>query len=300
MHNTNLSAARPQVQEHVYVANAWLPAQEARLSVYDHGLLYGDGIYEGMRAYKGRVFMVEAHLDRLERSARCMGLSLPQSREQIQTLIAQGLELHALENAYIRLLITRGPGPIGPDPAPCTDPQLIIMIRDLPPLHENRSTGISLALSSVRRCGVDSATAQIKSLNYLPTILGKLEAARLRVDDVVLLDARGFIAEAPVANIFLVRDDLVFTPSPTSGILEGITRAVAIQLLRKAGITVIEKDLTPYDLAVAEGIFLTGTHAEIVPVHEYNGAKVGTQYPHSITQIVIELFQDATRRGEVT
>lgn len=203
--------------------------------------------------------------------------------------------MQGLDDAYIRLLVTRGPGPIGPDPAPCTDPQLVIIVRDLPPLHGKQAGGIRLALSSVRRCAVDSATAQIKSLNYLPTILGKLEAARWQVDDVVLLDSRGFIAEAPVANVFIMQDDTVLTPSAASGIVEGVTRAVVMRLLREAGYSVVEKDLTPYDLTVATEIFLTGTHAEIVPVREYNGIAVGARVPGPVTQALLKLFHEATR-----
>jgi len=298
MLNANMTTPAYQGNEYIYLARDWVPTREARISVLDHDLLYGDGIYEGMRAYGGQVFMAEAHLNRLERSARCLGLVLPHPRDRIQALMEKGLALHRLSNAYIRLLVTRGPGPIGPDPMLCTDPQLIIMIRDLPPLHGKQSGGIRLALSSIRRCGVDSATAQIKSLNYLPTILGKLEAARLQVDDVVLLDGRGFVAEAPVANIFIVREDVVFTPSASSGILEGITRAVAMRLLREAGLTVMEKDLTPYDLTVAEEIFLTGTHAEIVPVREYNGMAIGTQAPGPVTERLLTLFRAATQSGD--
>lgn len=281
--------------ERVYLGKKWIPAQDARLSVFDHGLLYGDGIYEGLRAYGGQVFMSNAHLDRLERSARCLRLDLPQPREQIHDLIEEGLAIHGLNDAYIRLLVTRGLGPIGPDPSPCVDPQLIIIVQDLPPLHGKQANGIRLALSSVRRCAVDSATAQIKSLNYLPTILGKLEATRWQVDDVVLLDSRGFVAEAPVANVFIVRDDTVFTPTAASGILEGVTRGIAIRLLREAGHAVVEKDLTPYDLAVAEEIFLTGTHAEIVPVREYAGIPVGARTPGPVTEVLLRLFREVTR-----
>lgn len=286
---------RSEAVEYVFVNESWQPKEEALISVFDHGLLYGDGVYEGLRAYGGRVFMIDAHLQRLERSARCLGIDLPKTTHEIMTLIEQGMKRNNLSNAYIRLLVTRGIGPIGPDPTPCCDPQLIMMVRDIPPLHGQRQGGIRVALSSVRRCGVDSATAQIKSLNYLPTILGKREANRMGVDDVILLDPRGFVAEAPVANVFIVRDGEALTPSRASGILEGVTRTVVMDLLRKSGVQVAEKDLTPYDLSVAEEMFLTGTHAEIVPVEEYNGARVGDAAPGPITQRALDMFHEATR-----
>lgn len=288
-------APRSEVVEYVFLNDHWQPKEEARISVFDHGLLYGDGVYEGLRAYAGRVFMIDAHLQRLKRSARCLGIDLPKTIHEITALIEQGMKRNNVSNAYIRLLVTRGIGPIGPDPTPCCDPQLIMMVRDIPPLHGQRQGGIRVALSSVRRCGVDSATAQIKSLNYLPTILGKREANRMGVDDVILLDPRGFVAEAPVANVFIVRDGEVLTPSRASGILEGVTRAVVMDELRKSGVPVAEKDLTPYDLSVAEEMFLTGTHAEIVPVAEYNGARVGGSAPGPITLRALDMFHEATR-----
>lgn len=288
---------RREMVEYVFVDGDWRPKEEARISVFDHGLLYGDGVYEGLRAYGGRVFMIEAHLQRLKRSARCLGIDVPKTAHEITTLIERGMERNNVSNAYIRLLVTRGTGPIGPDPTPCCEPQLIVMVRDIPPLHGQRQGGIRVALASVRRCGVDSATAQIKSLNYLPTILGKREANRMGVDDVILLDPRGFVAEAPVANVFIVRDGDVLTPSRASGILEGVTRAVVMDLLSEAGVQVFEKDLTPYDLSVAEEMFLTGTHAEIVPVEEYNGAAVGNSAPGPLTMKVLEMFREATRHS---
>lgn len=290
------AAQRSETVEYVFVNDDWQPKEEARISVFDHGLLYGDGVYEGLRAYGGRVFMIDAHLQRLKRSARCLGIDLPKTIHEIAALIEQGMERNNVSNAYIRLLVTRGIGPIGPDPTPCCDPQLILIVRDIPPLHGQRQGGIGVALSSVRRCGVDSATAQIKSLNYLPTILAKREAKRMGVDDVILLDPRGFVAEAPVANVFIVRDGEALTPSRASGILEGVTRAVVMDLLRKSGIPVVEKDLTPYDLSVAEEMFLTGTHAEVVPVEEYNRARVGDSAPGPITMRVLDMFHEATRR----
>ena len=281
-------------EEFVYVGDQWYPSHQAKISVFDHGLLYGDGVYEGMRAYQNKVFKLEEHLARFERSCRCMMLSIPLSREKIVELISEGMQIHKLNNAYIRMLLTRGEGPIGPDPKPCKSPKFILILRDIPPLHGAGKTGIRVALSTVRRCGVDSATAQIKSLNYLPTILAKIEAGRLQVDDVIMLDARGFVAEAPVANVFIARGGRVYTPKLSSGVLEGVTRTVAIKLLQHMVIDVREQDLTPYDLSVAEEFFLTGTHAEIVSVTEYNGMAVGDGAAGPITTQLQTLFRKST------
>jgi branched-chain amino acid aminotransferase len=297
MNNTQ-TAKVIETTEHIFLNNEWVPLEQARIPVFDHGFLYGDGIYEGMRAYRRNVFMSDLHFQRLERSARCLDLKLPVSRQRLMDLIDEGLSLNQLSNAYIRLVVTRGLGPMGPDPAPCQHPQLILMVRDIPPLHGQKQDGIRVALSSVRRCGVDSATAQIKSLNYLVSILGKLNANRMDVDDVILLDSRGFVAEAPVANVFIVKDGIVLTPSSSSGILEGITRKVVIDLLSKVGLQVVERDLTPYDLSVAEEIFLTGTHAEIVPVCEYEGYPVGNGSLGPITLTLLDLFSVATGKGK--
>lgn len=297
MHSTPVAKVL-ETTEHVFLNDEWVPAEQARLSVFDHGFLYGDGIYEGMRAYGKQVFMPDQHFDRLERSARCLGLKLPVRRQQLMDLINEGLSLNRLNDAYIRLVVTRGVGPMGPDPAPCQHPQIILIIRDIPPLHGQKQDGIRAALSSVRRCAVDSASAQIKSLNYLVTVLSKLDANRMGVDDVILLDSRGFVAEAPVANVFILRNGVVLTPAPSSGILEGITRKVATDLLTEAGLQVVERDLTPYDLSVAEEIFFTGTHAEIVPVCEYGGYPVGNGSLGPVTSTLLDLFATATGKGE--
>ncbi|MGU9962633.1 MAG: aminotransferase class IV [Candidatus Halichondribacter symbioticus] len=295
MTNTFISStANKNFDEQVFIGSDWVPSSFAKVSVFDHAILYGDGVYEGLRAYGGVVFKEREHLLRLERSARCIGLCLPYSVKQISNLIQDGLKLNELNDAYIRIVVTRGEGPIGPDPAPCTDPQFILIVRSTPPLHSNHGNGIRLALSTVRRCAIDSATAQIKSLNYLTAVLGKLEANRLDVDDVLMMDHRGFIAEAPVANVFIVRNEQVLTPPPFAGILEGITRQTIIEILDKNKVNVREVDITPYDLLVSDEIFLTGTHAEIVAAAEYNGLLLKGN-KGKIVQLAKSEFSDLTK-----
>lgn len=279
----------------IFVGDRWVPREQAVVSVFDHGVLYADGIYEGMRSYGGRIFRAAEHYARLERSARCIGLRLPYDVGQVDAIVREGLEANGLEDAYIRLVVTRGPGPIGPDPRPCTNPQLIAIVQDTPPLHGAGRDGISMALSTIRRAAVDSATAQIKSLNYLTSIMAKNEAGRLGVDDMAMLDSRGFVAEAPVANIFVVRDGCVATPGGASAILEGVTRRAVVGIFEEQGVPVREGDVTPYDLSVADEIFLTGTHAEIVPVTRYNGMEVGRGKVGSRTYLALEGFRIATR-----
>jgi branched-chain amino acid aminotransferase len=281
----------------IFVGDRWVPREKAVVSVFDHGVLYADGIYEGMRSYGGRIFRAAEHYARLERSARCIGLALPYDVGQIASIVREGLATNDLEDAYIRLVVTRGPGPIGPDPRPCKDPQLIVIVQDTPPLHGAGREGIAMGLSTIRRAAVDSATAQIKSLNYLTSIMAKNEAARLGVDDMAMLDSRGFVAEAPVANIFVVRDGCVATPGGASAILEGVTRQAVIEILRGQGVPVREGDVTPYDLSVADEVFLTGTHAEIVPVTRYNGMEVGGGRIGDRTRLALDGFRAATREA---
>ena len=279
----------------IYVGGDWVSESKASVSVFDHGLLYGDGVYEGLRCYNGKIFRAAEHYKRLERSALCLDLKLPCSIEELDRIIKVGLKRNKLSNAYIRAIITRGVGPIGPDPRACKTSQLVLILKDIPPLHGKHIKGINVALSTVRRVAIDSASAQIKSLNYLPTVMAKNEARRMGLDDVIMLDSRGMVAEAPVANLFMVLDGVVRTPSVKSGILDGVTRRAVIQMLVESGVTVLEDDITPYELTIADEIFLTGTHAEIVSVGVFNGITIGDGSIGQITQKVRELFDEATQ-----
>jgi len=273
----------------VYINGEFVPESEAKISVFDHGFLYGDGVFEGIRAYKGVVFKLREHLERLYDSAKFLRIEIPMSKEDLMEVILETVRRNGLSDCYIRVVITRGVGDLGLDPRKCEKPSIIIIARPMAPLLGKRS--VSLIISSVRRDGVDATNHQAKSLNYLNNILAKLEAINAGADDAVMLDSRGFVSEATGENIFIVKDERIMTPPPTSGILSGITRDCVIELARRLGYEVVERELTPFELLTAGEVFLTGTAAEIVPVESVNGRKMGERVPGPITERLIEEFE---------
>jgi branched-chain amino acid aminotransferase len=263
-----------------YVDGKWTPAEEARISVLDHGLLYGDGVFEGIRVYAGRPFLLEEHLDRLEASARAIVLDLPADRGEIAALCLEAAERAGLDEGYLRLVVTRGTGALGVSPHTCPRASLIVIAAPLklyPP--ERYHDGVRLVTSSLRRSAHDALPPQIKSLNYLTSVLASIEARRQGADEAVLLNAQGLIAECTADNLFLVSRGRVLTPAVASGALAGITRALVVQLLTAQGIECAEAALTPADAWTADELFLTGTGAEIVPVCEIDGRPLPAERP---------------------
>ena len=273
----------------VYINGELVPESEAKISVFDHGLLYGDGVFEGIRAYRGVVFKLREHIERLYDSAKFLRIEIPMSREELMEAILETVRRNGLSDCYIRVVVTRGVGDLGLDPRKCEKPSIIIIARPMAPLLGKRV--VSLIISSVRRDGVDATNHQAKSLNYLNNILAKLEAINAGADDAVMLDSRGFVSEATGENIFIVKDGRIMTPPPTSGILSGITRDCVIELARRLGYEVVERELTPFELLTADEVFLTGTAAEIVPVESVNGRKIGERVPGPITERLIREFE---------
>jgi len=273
----------------VYINGEFIPESEAKISVFDHGFLYGDGVFEGIRAYRGLVFKLREHLERLYDSAKFLRIEIPMSREELMEAILETVRRNGLSDCYIRVVVTRGVGDLGLDPRKCEKPSIIIIARPMAPLLGKRA--VSLIISSVRRDGVDATSHQAKSLNYLNNILAKLEAINAGADDAVMLDSRGFVSEATGENIFIVKDERIMTPPPTSGILSGITRDCVIELARRLGYEVVERELTPFELLTADEVFLTGTAAEIVPVESVNGRKIGERVPGPITERLIREFE---------
>ena len=273
----------------VYIDGEFVPESEAKISVFDHGFLYGDGVFEGIRAYRGVVFKLKEHIDRLYDSARFLRIEIPMSKEDLMEKILETVRRNGLSDCYIRVVVTRGVGDLGLDPRKCGKPSIIIIARPMAPLLGKRAA--SLIISSVRRDGVDATSHQAKSLNYLNNILAKLEAINAGADDAVMLDSRGFISEATGENIFIVKDERIMTPPPTAGTLLGITRGCIIELARNLGYEVVERELTPFDLITADEVFLTGTAAEIVPVESVNGRKIGERVPGPITERLIKEFE---------
>ncbi len=263
-----------------YVDGKWTPADEARIPVLDHGLLYGDGVFEGIRVYGGRPFLLDEHLDRLAASARALVLVLPAGREEIAALCCEAAERAGLDDGYLRLVVTRGAGALGVSPHTCPRASLIVIAAPLalyPP--ERYRDGVRLVTSSLRRSASDALPPQVKSLNYLTSVLASIEARRQGADEAVLLNAQGLIAECTADNLFLVSRGRVLTPAVASGALAGITRALVMQLLDEQGIEAVEAPLTPADAWTADELFLTGTGAEIVPVCEIDGRALPAERP---------------------
>jgi len=238
---------------------------EAKISVTDHAVLYGDGIYEGIRVYDGYAFALDAHLERLIRSASAVGLT-PPSPDIVTSAIRETLADNNLTSAYVRIIYTRGSGGMGPSPSSCNSPSLIVITQDTPPLHGLGTSGIRTIISHRRRSAIDANTHEIKSLNYLDSVLALAEAQAANANDAIMLDPNGYVAEAAVSNIFMIDNDVLYTPSLDGPILAGITRATTIEIALKMGIRTYETKITPTFLLTAKGAFTTGTHAEITRI----------------------------------
>ncbi|MEM3578143.1 MAG: branched-chain-amino-acid transaminase [Candidatus Bathyarchaeia archaeon] len=275
----------------VYIDGEYYPKSQAKISVYDHGLLYGDGIFEGIRAYNGVVFKLKEHIDRLYRSAHTIMLQIPAPKEEMMKIVLETLRKNKLKDAYIRLIVTRGIGDLGLDPRKCQKPTIIVIADTIKLLKtEAKENGITAMISWVKRDPVDATTHEIKSLNYLNSILAKIEANISGVDEAICLDKNGFICEGVAENIFIVKGRKIFTPPSYTGALPGITAEAVINLAKKLGYEVVEKNITPYELFNADEVFFTGTAAEIVPVKEINKRVIGEGKPGPVTRRLMEEF----------
>jgi len=281
----------------VYIDGKYYPKSEAKVSVYDHGLLYGDGVFEGIRAYNGIVFKLKEHIDRLYKSAHPIFLEIPLTKAELTEALLETLRKNNLTNAYIRLVVTRGVGDLGLDPRKCPKPTVIIITEPTLVLHspEKLEKGISTVITWVRRNSVDAATHELKSLNYLNSILGKIEANNSSVDEAICLDKTGFVCEGVGENIFIVRHGKLLTPPLSSGALDGITRALIIRLAKKLGIEVTERNITPNELFTADEAFFTGTAAEVAPIHDVNGRVIGAGKQGPVTKRIMQEFMNALK-----
>lgn len=281
----------------IYIDGKFYPKSEAKISVYDHGLLYGDGVFEGIRAYNGFVFHLKEHIDRLYRSAHPIMLKIPMTKEQLIKAVLETLKKNDLTNAYIRLVVTRGVGDLGLDPRKCPKPTVIIITEPMLQLNppEEIEKGITTIIAWVKRNPVDTSTHEIKSLNYLNSILGKIEANITGANEAICLDKTGHVCEGVGENIFIVREGKIYTPPISSGALNGITRAVIIRLAKKLGYEVTERSITPNEMFTADEVFFTGTAAEVAPIREINKRVIGTGKPGPITKRIKQEFEKATR-----
>jgi branched-chain amino acid aminotransferase len=277
----------------VYVDGKYRPRTEAKVSVFDHGLLYGDGVFEGIRSYNSVVFKLKEHIDRLYFSAKAIMLNIPMPKEEMTKAVVETIRKNGLKDAYVRLVVTRGIGDLGLDPRRCSKPSVIVIAVPMLQLYdeEKRRKGMSMIVSWVRKDPVDATTHEIKTLNYMNSILAKIEANNVGADEALVLDTRGYISEATAENFFVVKDNKILFPPSTSGPLPGITASVVKELAEKLGYTMIEKGITVTELYAADEAFLTGTGAEIMPVREVNKRQIGSGKIGPVTERLLKEFK---------
>jgi branched-chain amino acid aminotransferase len=275
----------------VYIDGAYYPKTQAKISVFDHGLLYGDGVFEGIREYNDIVFKLKEHIDRLYRSAHVITLKIPLTKEEMTQVVVETLRKNKLKDSYIRLVVTRGVGDLGLDPRKCPKPSVII-ITDTISLHASgaKENGITTMLSWVRRNPVDATSHEIKSLNYLNSVLAKIEANASGVDEAICLESNGYVAEGVGENVFIVKNGELLTPPTSTGALAGITAEVVEKLAVKLGLKLTVTNLTPFMLFTAEEAFFTGTAMEMVPIREVNKRQIGTGKPGPVTKKLMAEF----------
>jgi branched-chain amino acid aminotransferase len=279
----------------VYLDGEFVPKSKAVVSVFDHGFLYGDGIFEGIRCYSGNVFRLKEHIKRLYESAKSILLDIPMSQEEMSDLVVETLRKNGFADAYIRLVVSRGKGDLGLDPRNCGKPSVIIIAEQLKLFpQEFYDNGLKIVTVPTRRNVPDALNPKIKSLNYLNNILVKIEAARAGVLEALMLNHEGYVCEGSGDNVFIVKDGKVLTPPTYLGALEGITRNAIIELCEKLGIPCEEKPFTRHDVYVADEVFLTGTAAEVIPVVDVDARVIGDGRPGPITATLIKEFRKIT------
>ncbi len=281
----------------IYIDGKFFSKSQAKISVYDHGLLYGDGVFEGIRAYDNVVFKLKEHIKRLYESAHTIMLQIPIAQEQMIEAVLSTLRKNKLKDSYIRLVVTRGVGDLGLDPRKCPKATIIIIAHPMISLHtkEQKEKGITAMVTWVKRDPVDSTSHEVKSLNYLNSILAKIESNVAGVDEAICLDKTGFVCEGVAENIFIVKTGGVITPPTSTGALPGITRRAVMELAEKLGYTVVERNVTPTELFTADEVFLTGTAAEITPVREVNRRAIGDGRIGPVTKKLLVEFSKMVR-----
>ncbi len=279
----------------IYLDGTYVPREEAKVSVFDHGLLYGDGVFEGIRAYGGRIFRLEEHLDRMYDSALTIDLAIPISKLEMTEAIREVLRRNKLTDAYIRPIVTRGVGDLGLDPRKCANPTVIIIAVEWGAMYGDLyEKGLTAITVSVRRNAAAALPPNVKSLNYLNNILAKIEANCKGGDEAIFFDTNGYLSEGSGDNIFVVKNGVIVTP-PTLNNLRGVTRNVVLECAADLGISVIERNMGYFDLYSADEVFVTGTAAEVGPIVTIDGRKIGNARPGPVTRQLMSAFQAATR-----
>ncbi len=280
----------------IYIDGKFYAEDDAKVSVFDHGLLYGDGIFEGIRFYNGRVFRLEEHLERLWDSARSICLQIPMSQRAMTEALLETIRQNDLREGYIRLLVTRGVGSLGLNPEQCKKPSVIIITAQLALYSEAvYRNGLTVVTCATRRTNPSALNPAVKSLNYLNNVMARIEANQANADEALMLNDEGNVAECTADNVFIVKRGHIFTPPITAGALRGITRSVVFEIAAETGIKVTEADITRHDVFIADECFLTGTAAEIIPVVKVDSRPIGTGKPGPITARMIARFREMTR-----
>jgi len=282
----------------VYINGTLYSKEDANVSVYDHGFLYGDGVFEGLRSYGGHVFRLDAHIRRLWDSATAIWLEIPMTQQAMGHAIDNTLKANGIDDGYVRVVVTRGVGTLGLDPNKTHDPQVIIIADTIalyPP--EIYGKGLEIVTVSVMRAHPATLDPRIKSLNYLNNILAKIEGLQAGCNEALMLNHKGEVAECTGDNIFLLHDRVLLTPPTDAGILEGVTRGAVIELAEASGLTVRQIPLTKHDVYIADEVFLTGTAAEVVPVVKIDGRTIGAGKPGPITRELSQRFHAMARGG---
>ncbi|MDP4083329.1 MAG: branched-chain-amino-acid transaminase [Bacillota bacterium] len=276
----------------IFLGGEYVKKEEAVVSVYDHGLLYGDGVFEGIRVYNGNVFKLDAHLKRLYESAQSIMLQIPYTKEEMEQHIVETIRKNELHSAYIRVVVSRGVGNLGLDPSSCSKPRVIVIAEELSMYpKEFYDRGIKIASVATRRNRPDVLSPQIKSLNYLNNILVKLEANQAGVDEALMMNDEGYVTEGSADNIFIVKNGVIYTPPVYLGALEGITRNAIIEVAEKNGYDIRQTPFTRHDVYTADEVFLTGTAVEVIAVIDVDGRKIGDSKPGNVTNHLLEEFR---------
>lgn len=276
----------------IYLNGEFVTKENAKISVYDHGFLYGDGVFEGIRVYGGNIFRMEEHMDRLYRSAKSIMLEIPHSQEELTNLIVETVERNQLENAYIRAVVSRGVGDLGLDPNNCHSANVVIIVEPLSIFpRELYETGLEIVTVPTRRNRPDVLSPKVKSLNYLNNILVRMEAHLANVNEALMLNDQGYVAEGSADNVFIVKGNTFYTPPGYIGALEGITRNAVMDIAENLGYEMKEEPFTRHDVYTADEVFLTGTAAEVIAVVKVDGRVIGDGQPGIHTNKILEEFR---------
>jgi branched-chain amino acid aminotransferase len=293
------TAAKSDAKESkIYIDGKFFPEAEAKISVYDHGLLYGDGVFEGIRFYNGRVFRLKEHIERLWDSARSICLEIPMTQGEMSDALLETIRQNNLRDGYVRLLVTRGIGNLGLNPLQCKRPSVIIIAAtiELYPASIYQS-GLTVVTCATRRIGTAALNPAVKSLNYLNNVLARIEANLAGADEALMLNEAGNVAECTADNVFIIKHGQIFTPPITAGALRGITRSVVFDIAAELGLKISEIEITRHDVFIADECFLTGTAAEVIPVIKADGRVIGAGKPGPITARMMGRFKEMTQES---